>query len=80
MHKIERDRKVKRMPSQLISLPSITYANKAKSYLAQYGIQSTVIKTPKSLRKRGCGYSLRVNQDGGQVASLLQQAGFELLD
>lgn len=65
----------------IISLSSITYANKAKSYLSLHGIKARVVNTPKGMKKqRGCGYSLVVDNHEEQAVSLLRQAGFKLLD
>lgn len=69
------------MSYSLLSLSSITYANKAKSYLSKHGIRSGVLKTPVNLRSRGCGYSIKVSQEQTDEAlQLLEQAKIRVLD
>ena len=43
----------------LATVASITTANRLKRCAAREGINATVIQTPASLTKEGCGYSLR---------------------
>lgn len=43
----------------LATVASITSANRLKRCAAREGINVTVIQTPASLTKEGCGYSLR---------------------
>lgn len=65
----------------IITLSSITYANKAKSYLSLHGLKSRIINTPKDMTKqRGCGYSLVVDNDEERAITLLKQAGYKLLE
>ncbi len=68
------------MTQHYLALSSITYAYKAKSYLFQRGIESSVVKTPKKLSSSGgCGYSLKVSEDPDYVANLLRSSGFEVV-
>ena len=39
--------------------PSVTTANRIRSFLAREGCYVDVIQTPKRLSKGGCSYSLR---------------------
>ncbi|MCI8406928.1 MAG: DUF3343 domain-containing protein [Oscillospiraceae bacterium] len=63
---------------QMLVLNSITYAYKARDYLAQQGIRAYVERIPANLRTTGCGYGVRVNNDGEQIAQLLDQAGIRV--
>ena len=47
----------------LASVASSTTANRLKRKLNEFGIFSSVIQTPQSLTKDGCGYSLRFDDD-----------------
>ena len=66
------------MPLYWIALSSITYANKARSYLARRGITVKVVKTPKDLQSiGGCGYSMLTEHDPNTLVPLLEQAGIK---
>ena len=67
------------MEKRLIMLTSITYAYKARDYLAKKGITSYIERTPEDLKKKGCSYSLAVRQDADAVAEMLRAAGFTVL-
>ena len=43
----------------LATLASLTSANRIKRAVNELGIYSSIIQTPQSLAKEGCGYSLR---------------------
>ena len=43
----------------LATVASITSANRLKRCGEEYGFHSSVIQTPHSLAKEGCGYSVR---------------------
>ncbi len=43
----------------LASLKSMTYAIKAKKVLAQYYINSEIIKLDSSMMKKGCNYGIK---------------------
>lgn len=63
-----------------LALSSVTYAYKAKSYLFQHGIESSVVKTPKKLSSNGgCGYSLKITDDPDQTANLLRASGIDVI-
>lgn len=63
----------------IISLSSITYANKAKECLYRQGIRCQVIRTPKHFDGCGCGYSIRVFAQKEVVLSLLQKAKIKIV-
>lgn len=60
---------------KLIILSSITYAYRARDYLARHGIRAYVERIPEHLRKTGCGYGVRVNVRADEAAGLLRDAG-----
>ena len=45
-----------------IVLSSVTMAQRLKSVLAENGIKSTMVHTPKKIADGGCGYSLIVSE------------------
>ncbi|MBQ9472376.1 MAG: DUF3343 domain-containing protein, partial [Ruminococcus sp.] len=51
------------MKKELILLPSVTYAMKAKSVLDKYNIRSFIQRTPKTVKIKSCGYCLYVPGD-----------------
>lgn len=58
----------------LISLSSITYANKAKTLLLNKGIRSEILHTAKGIN--GCGYALRiVGVQSAEAVGILSRAG-----
>ncbi len=63
---------------QILVLNSITHAYKARDYLHQRGIQAYVERIPSELRVSGCGYGVRVNNDGELIAQMLDQAGIKV--
>lgn len=60
---------------QMLVLNSITIAYKARDYLNQQGIRAYVERIPADLRVSGCGYGVRVNNDGEIIAQILDRAG-----
>lgn len=60
---------------QMLVLNSITYAYKARDYLNSQGIRCYVERIPANLRTSGCGYGIRVNNDGELIAQILERAG-----
>lgn len=68
------------MGKQLIVLSSITYAYKARDYLEKKGIKSYIDRIPTNLRKTGCGYGLKVNDDPYKIAEILKNANFKVKD
>ena len=51
----------------LAPVASVTNANRIKRCVTELGISASVIQTPASLTKEGCGYSIRFN-DSAQNA------------
>lgn len=67
------------MTNELILLPSVTYAMKAKSILDKYKIRSYIQRTPKSVKIRSCGYCLFVPNDADRAEKLLRENGIRVL-
>ena len=60
------------MNNNLILFPSMTAVLKAREVLRRRGINSRVIRTPANLRRRSCGYSLRVKRGFDEAVSLIK--------
>ena len=67
------------MKKELILLPSVTYAMKAKSILDQYNIRSYIQRTPKNTGVRSCGYCLFVPNRTDEAEKLLREKGVRVL-
>lgn len=63
----------------LATVASVTSANRIKRRAGEMGITSSVIQTPQSLAKDGCGYSLRF-EDAAQkiISSAALQLGVKI--
>ena len=63
----------------LATVASVTSANRIKRRVGEMGITSSVIQTPQSLAKDGCGYSLRF-EDAAQkiISSAALQLGVKI--
>ncbi len=51
------------MEKQLILVPSVTYAMRAKNILDKYNIKSYIERTPRTHQLRSCGYCLFVPEN-----------------
>ena len=67
------------MKDELILLPSVTYAMKAKSILDQYNIRSYIQRTPKNTGVKSCGYCLFVPSKTDEAEQLLRKRGVRVL-
>lgn len=67
------------MNNELILLPSVTYAMKAKGILDQYKIRSYIQRTPKNTGIRSCGYCLFVPGKADEAENLLRTKGIRVL-
>lgn len=56
----------------IFELSSITYAQKAKYILKNYGINSDISKTVNGID--GCGYKLRANGNANYIKTILTDA------
>lgn len=59
------------MEKQLILVPSVTYAMKAKSILDRYKIKSYIERTPRNHQVNSCGYCLFVPHDANTAHEIL---------
>ena len=67
------------MKKELILVPSVTYAMKAKSILDQYAIRSYIQRTPKNTEIKSCGYCLFVPNVTDKAEQLLRKKGVRIL-
>ena len=67
------------MNKELILVPSVTYAMKAKSILEQYQIRSYIQRTPKYVNIRSCGYCLFVPNRSDEAEQILRKNGVRVL-
>ena len=67
------------MKKELILVPSVTYAMKAKSILDQYKIRSYIQRTPKNTGVKSCGYCLFVPDKTDEAEELLRGKGIRIL-
>lgn len=67
------------MDLQLILLPSVTYAMKAKNILDRHHIRSFIQRTPKNAAVRSCGYCLFVPDSTDEAEKILRKNGVRVL-
>ena len=67
------------MKKDLILLPSVTYAMKAKSILEKYTIRAYIQRTPKKAEIRSCGYCLFVPDNADEAEAILRKNGIRIL-
>ncbi len=66
------------MKSYLITFRSVTFAQKAQRALGKAGIDCHLIRTPKALSRKGCGYCLQFRPDKIRPAKqLLDDQGLD---
>ena len=64
------------MMYSLISFRSVTPAQRAERSLKKFGIVCSLHRTPRWMQEKGCGYSVRVqNQDVQRGVELLEKEG-----
>jgi hypothetical protein len=72
MHKMQRE--VLAMKIYYVTFRSVTHGQRAERLLRQEGFQVVLVRTPKWMEARGCGYSLRIRtNDVEEVKRLLMQ-------
>ncbi|MBQ5566108.1 MAG: DUF3343 domain-containing protein [Clostridia bacterium] len=59
----------------LIMMNSITSVMRAKEIIAKKGLRSQIVRTPKSLAKNGCGYSLYVPFEISKAQEIIRASG-----
>lgn len=62
----------------LLTLRSLTYAQKGQRMLARARISAHLIRTPEEYASRGCSYGLLVD-DPDRAADLLTDSGITIL-
>lgn len=67
------------MNNELILLPSVTYAMKAKNILDKHNIRSYLQRTPKHASIRSCGYCLMVPSRTDEAEQILRRHGVRVL-
>ena len=67
------------MNQELILLPSVTYAMKAKSILDKHNVRSYIQRTPKSVRIKSCGYCLFIPHRADEAERILRESGVRVL-
>lgn len=46
----------------LLTARSLTYAQKSMRILTRYGVTAVLVRTPREISDRGCGYSVKVSE------------------
>lgn len=67
------------MLRQYIAVASVTQAIKGKELLHKNGIYADVVKTSKSVSKKGCGYSIVVYKRIDEAKEILEENQIEIL-
>ena len=67
------------MKNDLILLPSVTYAMKAKSILEKYQIRAYIQRTPRNTPIKSCGYCLFVPEKTDEAEKILRKGGVRVL-
>lgn len=67
------------MEKQLILVPSVTYAMKAKNILDKYNIKSYIERTPKIHQVNSCGYCLFVPENVEKAHDILLRNSIRII-
>ena len=67
------------MKKELILLPSVTYAMKAKNILDRHDVRAYIQRTPKNTGIRSCGYCLFVPGRVDEAEKILRANGVRIL-
>ncbi|MBQ8539685.1 MAG: DUF3343 domain-containing protein [Ruminococcus sp.] len=67
------------MEKQLILVPSVTYAMKAKRILDRYKIRSYIERTPKTHQVYSCGYCVFVPENVETANDILLRHGVKII-
>ncbi len=51
-----------------ITFRSVTPGQRAEALLRRTGVECSLQRTPRWMEEQGCGYSLRLRQEDGEVA------------
>ena len=63
----------------LLTVHSLTYAQKGQRLLDRHWIRSSLRRTPEQYAARGCSYGLIVQGDGEKARRVLESAGIRVL-
>ena len=63
----------------LLTVRSLTYAQKGAAVLDQAWIHARVIRAPEQYSRRGCSYALLVRGNGEKETKILEAAGVKVL-
>ena len=58
------------MSEYYFTFRSVTSATRAQRAMQELGVRTTLTRTPLPLRKQGCGYSLRLQEQAFEAARL----------
>ena len=67
------------MEKQLILVPSVTYAMRAKNILDRYRVKSYIERTPKTHQVYSCGYCLFVPNNADTAHDILLRNGIKII-
>lgn len=67
------------MEKQLILVPSVTYAMKAKRILDKYRIRAYIERTPKTHQVYSCGYCVFVPENPDTANDILLRHGVRII-
>lgn len=67
------------MGKPLIMVVSITYAIKGRQILINNGFNADIVRTPKNVLGRGCGYSIYVPNDTDKAEEVLIEKGIKVI-
>ena len=67
------------MENNLIMFRSVTLAIRSRDLLRENGIDARMVRTPSTLRKRSCGYSLLVVNEFSKALNILGSNGIAVL-
>ena len=56
------------MSEYYFTFRSVTSATRAQRAMQELGVRTTLVRTPLPLRKQGCGYSLRLQEQAFDAA------------
>ncbi len=63
----------------LLTVQSLTYAQKGQKLLDRQWIKSSLRRTPERYAARGCSYGLLVRGDGAEARRILEGYGIKVL-
>ena len=56
-----------------VTFRSVTHGQRGEKLLQSEGVRCTLVRTPKWMEARGCGYSLRIwTEDIGRIITMLR--------